>query len=269
MPELFQFYLLEAFLDRLSRSRYVEQLVLKGGVLLAALGERRATRDIDLQGFALANDADEIRASVCAITDIVVDDGVEFDTASAISEIIRDEDAYTGVRVSMDATLLPAKLRFQVDVSVGDPVIPEPELVRLPRLLGGELVVRGYPLTMVHAEKVATAIARGTANTRWRDFVDIYLLSGHHALDFEELRRSLERVAAHRSVTLRPLAEVLAGYGDIAQTKWATWRRKQQLDDRVPESFGDLIAAVAEFADPVITALAPGTRWDPQRRAWR
>ena len=206
---------------------------------------------------------------VCAIASIVVDDGIEFNTASADTEIIRDEDAYTGVRVSMNATLLPAKLRFQVDVSVGDPVFPEPQPVRLPRLLGGELTVRGYPLSMVHAEKIVTAIARGTTNTRWRDFVDIYLLAGHHAIDSDELRTSLERVAAHRAIPLVPLSDVLAGYGDIAQTKWVAWRRKQQLEDRVPESFDELIAAVAEFADPIIASGSPGTRWDPPDRAWR
>lgn len=200
--------------------------MLKGDVLLAVFGERRPTRDIDLQGVALNNDVEEIRNRVCEIAEIVIDDGINFDTATAGTEIIRDEDAYTGVRVVMNATLLPAKLRFQVDVSVGDPVIPAPRPVHVPRLLGGELTVRGYPLTMVHAEKITTAIARGTANTRWRDFVDVYLLSGRHAVDSNELRASLERVAAHRAVQLLPLTEVLAGYGTLAQAKWAAWRRK-------------------------------------------
>lgn len=56
-----------------------------------------------------------------------------------------------------------------MDINVGDPIWPEPQEVRLPRLLEGELVIRGYPLEMVLAEKIVTALARGTANTRWRD----------------------------------------------------------------------------------------------------
>src|SRR5206468_12681519 len=107
-----------------------------------------------------------------------------------------------------------------------------------------------------------------TANTRWRDFVDVYLLSGHHAIDSDELRLSVERVAAHRGVDLLPLTEVLAGYGEIAQAKWAAWRRKQQLESRVPESFDELITAVTRFADPVITGAIRGSRWEPIHRSW-
>lgn len=75
--------------------------------------------------------------------------------------VIRGEDAYSGVRVSMAATLLPAQLNIHVDVNVGDPIVPAPKQVRLPRLLGGEIIVRGYPLSMVYAEKIVTAVARG------------------------------------------------------------------------------------------------------------
>jgi hypothetical protein len=57
-----------------------------------------------------------------------------------------------------------------VDVNFGDPIWPEPELVVMPRLLGGELVLRGYPLVMIYAEKLVTSLQRGAANTRWRDF---------------------------------------------------------------------------------------------------
>ncbi len=74
--ELFQLYTLEAFLDRLSRSAYRDQLVLKGGVLLAAFGERRPTRDVDLQAQALSNDTDIVREQVAEIAEIETEDGV-------------------------------------------------------------------------------------------------------------------------------------------------------------------------------------------------
>jgi hypothetical protein len=80
-------------------------------------------------------------------------------------------------------------MQFHVDVSVGDPISPPPGNVEIPRLLGGEVVVlRGYPLTMVYAEKIVTAIVRGTLSTRWRDFADIYLLARHHPIDGAQLR---------------------------------------------------------------------------------
>ena len=82
----------------------------------------------------------------------------------------------SGVRVTLGGVLSRATFQLHVDINVGDPIWPEPEEIRLPRLLEGELIVRGYSLAMVLAEKIVTAIARGSANTRWRDFVDIHEL---------------------------------------------------------------------------------------------
>jgi hypothetical protein len=92
VQELLVLYLLEAFVDRLSRSRHADRLVLKGGVLLAAFGERRPTRDIDLQAQALSNDADIVKDDVVEIARVELDDGVIFDTESATAEVIRDEN---------------------------------------------------------------------------------------------------------------------------------------------------------------------------------
>jgi hypothetical protein len=82
--------------------------------------------------------------------------------------------------------------------------------VTVPRLLEEQpLVLRGYPPDMVLAEKLVTAIDRGTANTRWRDFPDIYLLTRQQPVDGSDLHEAIRRVAAHRVVALAPLAEVL------------------------------------------------------------
>ena len=268
VDELLQLYVLEAFLARLTGSRFAEQLVLKGGVLLAAFDERRPTRDIDLQAQVVENDIEAIRATACEIAAITLEEGVIFDVESATAEEIRDEEIYSGVRVTMQARLATARLHFHIDTNVGDPITPAPKNVRLPRLLGGEIVLRGYPLAMVHAEKIVTAIARGTINTRWRDFADTYMLCRRHAIDGTQLVRSTRRVAEHRHVQLVPLVEVLAGYAEIAQERWAAWRRRQRLEDRLPEQFEDVLTAVIDFADPAITGTAEGQTWDPIAGAW-
>ena len=72
-------------------------------------------------------------------------------------------------------------------MNIGDPVWPAPSMIAPPRLLGGQIAITGYPLTMVHAEKIVTAVERATANTRWRDFGDIYLLSRKHPATGNEL----------------------------------------------------------------------------------
>jgi hypothetical protein len=92
---------------------------------------------------------------------------------------------------------------------------------------------------MVLAEKIVTAVARGSANTRWRDFVDIHALVRRHDIDGKTLRESLERVAKHREVELAPLRVVLADYASLAQRRWDLLERElvslpiQRGDDRV------------------------------------
>jgi hypothetical protein len=142
--ELIQLYALECFLERLTRSAFATSLVLKGGVLLAALDARRPTRDIDLAASALRNTEAEIIAVVREIAGISLDDGIEFDSERAVAEVIREEDEYSGIRVTLDGKLSRATVRLHVDVNVGDPIWPEPQYVSLPRLLDGVLQVRGY-----------------------------------------------------------------------------------------------------------------------------
>ncbi len=203
VDELMQLYVLESFLARLAATRLADRLVLKGGVLLAAFGERRPTRDIDFQAQDLDNDPAMILAAITEIAAVGLDDGVIFDTETATAEVIRDVDPYQGVRVSMTASLATARPGFHVDVSVGDPITPPPPTVHLPRILGDEIIVRGYPLAMVHAEKIVTAISRGTTSTRWRDFADMYMLSRHHAIDGADLTTSIREPATARRNSCR------------------------------------------------------------------
>lgn len=146
---------------------------------------------------------------------------------------------------------------------------PEPQHVSLPRLLDGALQVRGYPLEMVFAEKVTTAIARGTANTRWRDFVDIYALAMRPPVDAATFRASLDRVAQYRKVALAPLASVLIGYSEFGQARWSAWLRKQRLETAIPTEFAVVLGYVVSFADPII-ANESGSRgaWAPEQRRW-
>jgi hypothetical protein len=126
--ELIQLYALECFLDRLTQSAFARNLVLKGGVLLAAFDARRPTRDIDLAASSLRNTEAEILAVVRDIAAISLDDGVAFDPERATAEIIREEDDYSGIRVTLGGTLSRATVRLHVDVNVGDPIWPEPSM---------------------------------------------------------------------------------------------------------------------------------------------
>lgn len=267
--ELLTLYGLEGVLARLARTEHADRLVLKGGMLLAAFDQRRPTRDLDMHAEQLASDLDTIRDLVIDVARVPIDDGLVFDLGRVAAEAIREDDDYQGVRVSIAATLHTAQLFPKVDINVGDPLWPAPQPVELPRLLGGEpLQLRGYPLHMVLAEKIVTAVFRGTGSTRWRDFADIYLLTGSNPVDAADLATALDRVADHRGVELFPLARVLDGFADIGQAKWDAWRRKQHLDDRLPPSFVEVLATATAFADPLLTGEVTVGTWDPDRRRW-
>ena len=223
--ELIQLYALEGFLDRLARSAHADRFVLKSGVLLAALDARRPTRDIDLAAQGLENSAERVLVLIREVAAITIADGLIFNAEHATAETIRDDDQYSGVRVTLGGELSRATIRLHVDINVGDPIWPEPQQVQLPRLLDGTLLIRGYPLEMVFAEKIVTAIALGTANTRWRDFLDLYVLIRRHAVDAQTLRTSMQHVAQYRGVPLSPLKPALAGFPDIAQSRWLAWLR--------------------------------------------
>jgi predicted nucleotidyltransferase component of viral defense system len=253
---------LEALLARLALSDQADHFVLKGGVLLAALDARRATRDIDLAGIAVDNEPGAVLALVTGIALIDLADGYQFDIGEATAQTIREGDDYQGVRVKLPARLATARIAVHVDVNVGDPIWPHPQIVTVPRVLGEPLRLRGYPVEMVLAEKIATAIDRGQANTRWRDLADIWTLTHRHTIDFDSMSEALQRVAAHRGLRLQLLRELLAGWAEVSQARWATWLGKQaQLD--LPDQAVDAIAWLVGFADPLMAGDRAHSHWEP------
>ncbi|MEU8020945.1 nucleotidyl transferase AbiEii/AbiGii toxin family protein [Micromonospora haikouensis] len=266
--ELHQIYGLEGFLARLAQSEYAHRLVLKGGVLLAAYSARRPTRDVDLQGRWISNDSGQVLDIVRHVAALECDDGLVLDAEAATAETIRDDDTYAGVRVSLAGSLSAARLTFHVDVNVGDPIWPEPQSIKLPRLLDGEIVLTGYPLAMVYSEELVTALQRGLANTRWRDFADVYLLSSRHDIDGDELATAIQQVAQYRQVVCEPLSKALDGYAALAQSRWASWRRKHRLDHQLPPDFDVVLRRASALADPALTGRARGRTWIAATSGW-
>jgi len=105
-------------------------------------------------------------------------------------------------------------------------------------------------------------------NTRWRDFADVWTLSGTHPVNGDELQTALRVVAEYGRVQLARLADVLDGYAALAQRRWGAWRRKQQTL-HFPEEFNDLLYAVIAFADPALTGHVTDLTWNPTARNWQ
>ncbi|MDR7384351.1 nucleotidyl transferase AbiEii/AbiGii toxin family protein [Promicromonospora iranensis] len=269
VAEYLTLYGLEGFLARLAASKHAEDFVLKGGVLMAAFAARRPTRDVDLAASGLPNDIDDVAEHVRQIVAVDLDDGLEFDLASVFGEEIRDEADYTGVRAKVTARLATARIALHVDVNFGDPIWPAPARTEVPRLLGGVVELMGYPDHMVLAEKIVTAVERGTANTRWRDFVDIAALARTRHIRQSDLAPAIEHVAVYRGVVLQPLNVVLDGMAAVAQTRWAQWRRKQRLEASTPERFQELLDEIVAFTGPALDGSSENRTWDPETSAWQ
>jgi Nucleotidyl transferase AbiEii toxin, Type IV TA system len=271
--ELLTLYVVERWLARLSVSQYTDQFVLKGGMLLAAFDARRPTADADALARNIPNDEATVVARVVQIANqpLPDDDGVEFRTDTITSRVIRDEALYSGVRITMDCAIATAIVKLRLDINFGDPVTPEPELIDLPALRPGEPPIRvlGYPLETVLAEKIATAIALGPANTRVRDYADVYALIGTHNVIHAPAREALLATAAHRQVAVVPLSTAIGNLIEIRSGTYRAYRSALGTDgQQLPRDFEVVVRAVAAFADPLAEDGKQARRWNHRHRNW-
>jgi hypothetical protein len=262
--QTFELYVHERFLARLASSRFVERLVLKGGMLLAVLDARRATRDADMLARGIDNDMENLRGVVSEIAGIELADGVVFDASGVSLVAIREDADYEGVRAAVLASLGSAVLKLRLDLSFGDPV--DPRRIDYPTLLGDPVFsLLGYPLESVIAEKAETMMALGDANTRDRDYCDIYVLSGIYPLEREPVREALLAVAQHRGREVRVLAPLIVTLRETRQQPWEAFRARVGLPG-LPERSSDVVDGVVEFLDGLHADNA--AHWNPTRRRW-
>ena len=230
-------YGLERLLYRLSISPHANRYLLKGALLFSLWFDQphRPTRDADLLGFG----PDDIESAVLAFREmcqIEVDDGMAFDPASVKGTTIRKEAGYGGVRVDVLATLDGARIALQVDIGFGDAVTPAPESVNYPVLLEGLPApqLRAYPKYTVVAEKFHAVCLLGMANTRMKDYFDLWVLLTEGALDPSELHRAVEATFQRRKLAV-PSA-VPSGLSDAfaldaaKQKQWVAFLKKNRLE---------------------------------------
>lgn len=268
--DLLQFYAMERFLYRLSRSGHAAKFVLKGALMLRVWDPAayRTTRDIDLLG-RMASDVEavaEIIASVCR--ERVAADGLEFDAASVSGERIVEDAEYEGVRVTFLGRLGNARVTMQIDVGFGDAVTPAPRQVDYPVLLDAPAPrLKAYPPETVIAEKFEVMLKRGDANSRMKDFHDIWWLAQHREFDGSVLAKAIRCTCEKRGTEIpaRPTALTRAfADGTAKAAQWRAFRRRL-IPTSCPEDFAEVMAAVAEFLQPIVAAIAAG---EPFERAW-
>ena len=170
-------YIMERFLERLSISQYRDNLILKGGLLVSAIVGlvNRSTMDMDTTIKGLTLSVESARMIVQEIASVPLEDGIVFKIRSAA--LIMDEADYSGVRVILETSLESMNTPLKIDFSTGDVITPREICYSFPLLFENRTIpILAYNLETVLAEKMETLLARGTANTRMRDFYDIYVL---------------------------------------------------------------------------------------------
>ncbi len=229
-------YGLERLLYRLSISPHAGNYLLKGALLFSLWYDEphRPTRDVDLLGFG----PDDIGTAVAAFRDIcsvAVEDGIVFDPESVKGSVIRKDAGYGGVRIDLQAKLDGARIVLQVDIGFGDAVTPAPESVRYPVLLDDLPVplLSSYPKYTVVAEKFHAVCLLGMANTRMKDYFDLWVLLTEGCLDLAELHRAVEATFSRRQLAMPDtiptgLSDAFAQDG-VKQAQWAAFLKKNRL----------------------------------------
>ncbi len=192
-------FFMERFLERVSESPYKERFILKGGLLIASLVglDLRSTMDIDSTVKGLPLNQEEATEIVQEIMETPLDDSVSF-VISKITQIM-DEHDYSGIRFALKGSFDGIRQAIRIDLSTGDVITPRAISYDY-QLMFEERSIRlmTYNLETLLAEKLETMLARGTANTRMRDFYDVYLLTKEGRFDLSVLKKAIVNTSNKR-----------------------------------------------------------------------
>ncbi|MGY8738942.1 MAG: nucleotidyl transferase AbiEii/AbiGii toxin family protein [bacterium] len=266
-------YAIERLLFRLGCSQWGRDFVLKGATLFVLWHAipTRPTRDLDLLGFGSpdANRLADIFRSVCA--EPVVDDGVTFDARSVAAGPIRENNAYKGVRVRLNASLAGAKIPLQVDIGFGDAVVPEPEEIEFPTLLEFPApTLRSYPIYAVISEKLQALTVLGMANSRMKDYYDLWVFAERAEIHSSILGASIRATFARRRTELPHWLPIglTAEFSKDAQKirQWRAFAVKIETDP-APPTLHEVVTVLCEFLGPVLSAANVNKKGEA--RLWR
>jgi predicted nucleotidyltransferase component of viral defense system len=245
-----QNYMFERFLERLSKSKYRDKFILKGGILIAALVgiDNRATMDMDATIKNYPINVESLTNAINDICSIVVDDDVSFSFSGI--EAIRDDDAYGGYRVSIISEYDTITTPMQIDITTGDAITPKEILYLYKKIFEvGSFGVWAYNIETVLAEKVETILRRGELNTRPRDFYDVYILTKTQNFDQSVFVEALRSTAIHRETThifnnISKRLEEISDSEDL-RSRWLKYTKDYRYADGI--AYEDVLDAIREL----------------------
>ena len=270
--DVLDIYFLERFLYRLSISKYNENFILKGGMLLYVMFNEdyaRKTTDIDLLAQKLSNDATEFLPIVKDICSIQTDDPIRFDINNiSVKNITEFKKENHGLNVFIPAFLDRTKGMINIDIGFGDVIYPEKIELSFPSLIDEESNLYAYSMETVIAEKLDAIVSLGALNSRLKDFYDIYVISKTYDFDGNILKEAIIETFENRKT---PFKHIVAFDDDfISPYKKGQWNKfiKQKDPNHVME-LEIVIEYIKRFIEPIIESDISLSKWNHISGEWK
>ena len=210
-----QNYMLERLLERISLSKYKNNFILKGGFLISAIVgiDSRTTMDLDTTIKGIKLDKKVLNSALNEVCNMDLSDNIKFEVLGL--EDIREKDDYPGIRVKINGIYPPLKVPLSIDMTTGDKITPREINYSFNSLFEDRKIkVLAYNLETILAEKIETILSRSIANTRARDFYDIYIL---HKLYDDKINYSDLKNAIYETLNKRNTLYLLSDYKTILE----------------------------------------------------
>ena len=210
---MLRIYLMERLLERVSLSKYRDNFVLKGGLLVSSLVgvDMRSTMDVDTTVKSLPMNKKSVQKILEEIMAIEVEDGVSF-RISKVQDIMEGHE-YEGLRFMIECSMDRLKQTIKIDISTGDEITPGAIEYKLPLIIEDRTIeLWAYNLETLLAEKLETIMVRAEANTRMRDFYDIHVLLEQDAVTID---RDTMKAAFYATCNKRGSIELIGTIDDV------------------------------------------------------
>jgi predicted nucleotidyltransferase component of viral defense system len=263
--QILQQYAIERFLYRISKSKHAQSVILKGALLLKTIGipSARPTMDIDMLRKGKADQASLIALVKDCATLEVEADGLTFLADTIVAEEITKDAEYKGTRILMEARMDKVRLKIQIDFGVGDVMVPGPRMIEYPAFLDSDTIqLLAYPVESAIAEKLQAMVALGNANSRMKDFYDVWICSNHLDFNTDTLLNAIGATFKNRETPV-PAEEFDALTEKFAEEHRVQWNAfvKKIGEDELTDALDKIVADLRSFAIPLLRSLARGEKF--------
>lgn len=261
--EILQRYMFERILERISVSKYQDNFILKGGLLLSAMFgiDNRTTKDMDTTITGIDVSKEKMVKVLNQILSIKLNDGVKFEVVDITD--IREEDEYGGNKYHIVGRKDNLKVNLEIDIGTGDKITPRELKFNYPLLFEDKtILINSYNIETILSEKIETILRRGKFNSRMKDFYDVYFFLNNLS---NEIDTNILKEAINNTFTKRDSFEYLNDYEKIILTiknserikkLWQTYSNKYKYANNISiDKILDLILIFVSKIDIEIVAI--------------